>query len=149
MESFWTLYEKGYLSFWDVNNAAQLINNFHAVRLNYKIRWSTGSSVVKHHGDLGVSTQGSFIWGLWSGNWRQHEVFTLDGRKYKYTCRLCSRTLSSKQRVLMHLHTAHHKSKFSLSLEIGLSLPTTQILVVIFHLEISIWMAQQIDSDNL
>lgn len=70
-------------------------------------------------------------------------------KKYKYTCRLCSRTLSSKQRVLMHLHTAHHKSKFSLSLEIGLSLPTTQILVVIFHLEISIWMAQQIDSDNL
>ena len=70
-------------------------------------------------------------------------------KKYKYTCRLCSRTLSSKQRVLMHLHTAHHKSEFSLSLEIGLSLPTTQILVVIFHLEISIWMAQQIDSDNL
>lgn len=49
-------------------------------------------------------------------------------KKYKYTCRLCSRTLSSKQRVLMHLHTAHHESKFPLLLEIGLSLPTTQIL---------------------
>ena len=43
-------------------------------------------------------------------------------KKYKYTCRLCSRTLSSKQRVLMHLHTAHHRSKFALKLEIGLSL---------------------------
>ena len=71
------------------------------------------------------------------------------GKKFKYTCRLCSRTLSSKQRVLMHLHTAHHRSKFSLSIEIGFSLPTTQILVVIFHLEISILMAEQNDSHNL
>ena len=46
------------------------------------------------------------------------------GKKYKYTCRLRSQTLSSKQRVLMHLHTANHRSKFSLSLEIGFSLPT-------------------------
>ena len=30
----------------------------------------------------------------------------------KYKCLLCDRFLSSKQRVLSHLHTAHHRSKY-------------------------------------
>lgn len=30
----------------------------------------------------------------------------------KYKCLLCDRLLSSKQRVLNHLHTAHNRSKY-------------------------------------
>ena len=34
----------------------------------------------------------------------------------KYKCLLCDRFLSSKQRVLSHLHTAHDRSKYLLEL---------------------------------
>lgn len=42
------------------------------------------------------------------------ETTFLEGKQSKkYNCLLCSRILSSKQRILTHLHSAHNRSELN------------------------------------